>query len=201
MATRSRIEIDGINIYSHWDGYSNGMASKLVSTVENLHQVNKYYNEYSKKEIIDIKNVRFINAFIAGNKSNCELDICNEIGGEEYKYTIDSKKMSIKAYNISFGDDSENLFFNGCIFDFIKKYQYSHGDVTKKESALNGKKIYKLVEDIKYSDKQIISLISEENMVLMKEYYERYYQEFNDSNPNKAVYIKKLSDLYHAESI
>jgi hypothetical protein len=112
MATRSSITIDGVNLYSHWDGYPQGTVVKLYNSIEHLR---------TKVGYISSQN-RFLNAFITGNIDNCELDLNSSIGGLEYLYQINSTDMSMKAYSCSYEDDSpKDLIFEGSIFDFILK--------------------------------------------------------------------------------
>ncbi|ADV46434.1 hypothetical protein [Nitratifractor salsuginis] len=106
MATRSIITIDGTRIYSHYDGYPEGMAYKLLEAVKLLHPE-------------PLRSARLLNAFIAANYTNCDLD--DVTGGEEYRYTINTQELTIIAQEIEIGTDNKELIYNGKISDFINR--------------------------------------------------------------------------------
>lgn len=185
MATRSTVKIDGINLYSHWDGYPMGMAAKLYMAIDKL-----YTFEFNRS-----KKVPFLNAFIAGNSDNCEINLEKNIDGTEYAYRIDSKSMKIKAFVVSLETKERSVIFDGTIFDFIEKY---HKD---KQSFLEGKEAIYLVETKKCDNNIDFEYFTEKTMTQEVENIVKNIERFSDTNQIKKIYQNRLSLMIDAKVI
>jgi len=168
MSTRSSVKIDGINLYSHWDGYPQGMAFKLYQTIENLYDFRRnYFNEN-----------RFLNAFIAGNISNCEIDLSYSIWGQEYRYEIEKKH--IKAFEVS----SENvLIFDGSIFYFIKQYH----DNGKHSILIDGMDVF-LVQEKNHLNEVVDEYLTTSTR---EKAIESINEHIKNSCNERVIYLKK----------
>jgi len=169
MSTRSRVIIEGIAMYSHYDGYPEGMAIKLYNAIDHLYTID-----------FDIRKNPFINAFIAGNINNCELDISEKIGWLEYIYIIRGK--NIKAYTANVDDTAKELFFDGLIFDFIKKYQ----------KLRNYQNVF--IDDDG-------DLYTEKNINDCYKYYDKKVKAYGDDNPNKEMVDNKARMILKARGV
>ena len=110
MATRSSIKFiseynDPIYIYSQYNGYIYGMASKLLDA---------FTIKHTKNEFLMGRNINIVNAFIAADIDNCKIISPNDFGNmiESYLYVIDIDKMTIKV-----NDSNETKKLNDFIND------------------------------------------------------------------------------------
>ena len=190
MATRSHVIIDGISLYSHWDGYPIGMVAKLYAAIEKLH--------YAQKNDWHTEKVPFLNAFIAGNIKNCELDLKRSIGGIEYYYRIDSSSMRINAYKIHH-DDSEELIFSGSIFDFVKRYHVASSDGSSCFDARDA--LYLVTQKEAYGDGVLVDYYTQKTYTQELHIQRKNVKRFDVQNTNQRLAKEAIQNLKDAQVI
>lgn len=160
-----------IQLYSHWDGYFSGTAAKLAAMVKNLVSV-------KEKGFSDNKPV---NAFIAGNLENCEIEpLGSEHGDIEFKYTIDVKNNRIDVQSFNYCEESNQykaMTPKGYkLTDFINEYAPAEFFIpvgTFNDTLINAEVANKLVD------------------VLVER-----IRAFGENNPNTKIYEGYISELF-----
>lgn len=172
MATTSIIKIDETPIYSHWDGYPEGMAGKLYEMIN---------HQYHQRGKIELQDVGFINAFISANITNCKIINDEYSDFANYKYEINSKNNTISTFKLNFYNDKMEYIETLSIFSFLKKYFKSD----------NEKVIYEIKDDYRKTSKIFTQKVFKEHIIFLKE----RVKEFKPTNPNRKVALDELKNL------
>ena len=164
-----------IQLYSHWDGYFSGTASKLAAMVKNLVSVKEKGFSTNKP----------VNAFIAGNLENCEIEpLGTEHGDIEFKFTVDVKNNQLDVQTFNYCEEVSQykaMTPKGYrLSDFINNYASPEFFIpcgTFQNSLINAEKA-----------NQLVDVLVERLSV------------FGEDNPNRKVYEGYISELFDIAS-
>lgn len=179
MGTRSNIHFlahpqrpweGSINLYSHWDGYPQGMAAKLVNALPHRYQI----------RLGDLCKKSWAIAFIAGNADNVEI-ASEDHGDCEYVYQISGQGIACYHYPNFVDGDTKKTVFSGPIADFIQKYY--QGDKTL------------IAVDIPNWEGSERYLITTEIADEFRAHLEENLARFKEGNPNRKTTLAKLAAL------
>jgi len=117
-----------VHLYSHYDGYLSGMAGKLDAAF-------KYYRKHiGFKPETCIRNSKFINAFIAANLNNIDIEESTSI--REFVYDIDLERNTIQwtynPYNGKFDSGRATINEFLCNHDYKYTYDAVYGVLSEK---------------------------------------------------------------------
>lgn len=174
MATTSIIKIDGMAIYSHWDGYPQGMAAKLYEMIN---------HQYHQRGKIELQDVGYINAFISANITNCRITTEEYSEYANFKYEINSKNNTISTFKLNFDNDKMEYIETLSLFSFLRKYFKSDDE--------NEKVIYEIKDDYRKTSKIFTQKVFKEHIIFLKE----RVKEFKPTNPNRKVALDELKSL------
>lgn len=188
MATTSLIKIDGITLYSHWDGYEAGMVIKLLNAISKQYVHKSFY----------VTNVGYLKAFIAANIDNVKLSL--EYQNETYAnyfYNISSSDNTIEIYKAYRQEmiKTETL----SIFDFIAKYStFYNSEKGKYVSVLDNEEVILEVEEKMYNE-TITKIYTKEVAINILKFYKSKIKELEKDNPNIKEFKKKINAIKNAK--
>lgn len=188
MATTSLVNIDGILVSSHYDGYTTGMALKLINAI------NKKYIDNSTF----IKDVGYLNSFIAGNIHDTELTLKTQKQTfASYIYNINSFDNSIEVLK----EDSKEMVLieTLSIFDFIKKYsKFYNKEENKFESILEKDEIILEVKEERYNHFET-KIYTKEVVIEILKFHRKRIRELKKDNPNIKEHKKRIAEIKEAK--
>jgi hypothetical protein len=122
MSTNSTIQFkDSVQLYSHYDGYPQGMANKLAKAIE------KYHSTENRTNIV--------NCFIAENFDNCEIVLDKQFG-YNYQYDVDFSNNEIKMSYHLYNDGVDKTFVFG-IDEFLNRYHQDKWILDERHGPVN----------------------------------------------------------------
>lgn len=188
MATTSLIKIDGVTLYSHWDGYEAGMVIKLLNAISKQYIQESFY----------VKDMGYLKAFIVANIDNVELSLNyqNETYAN-YFYNISSSDNTIEIFKAYNGEmiHTETL----SIFDFVEKYsKFYNSEKGKYESILDKEEVILEVKEEMYNE-TITNIYTKEVAINILKFYKSKIKELKEGNPNIKVFKKKINAIKNAK--
>ncbi|MDY0320296.1 MAG: hypothetical protein RBR23_01060 [Arcobacteraceae bacterium] len=189
MATTSLINIDNVAIYSHFDGYEVGMCLKLIDMINTQFQIDEN----------NVKNVGYINAFIASNITNTSIvKNANEYHCN-YTYNISSSNNTIEVFKDNYEDDKMIYVETLSIFDFICKYSKFFNRETRKYESIFDKDEVILEVTKNYYNSKTIEVYTKQTAINLLKFYKKQLKRFTKSNPNFNYYIEKINEIKNAK--
>lgn len=163
MGTSAAIKINGTAFYSHYDGYPEGVAEKLVNALEVRYEL-QTVNEGKVNEFLIWRKAPLQNAFMAGNLFEVTLEDDVEV---EYSYVINK---DAECGYVIVARHGQRTFFRGPLVDFIQNYGH-------------------FVVLVQHDD----DILTETTLDKRRQYIEEFCAKCTPDNPNVVNYTKELA--------
>ncbi|WP_066355354.1 hypothetical protein [Aliarcobacter skirrowii] len=190
MATTSLIKIDGMTIYSHYDGYEAGMVIKLLKAINKQYIQKSFY----------ITNVGYLKSFIAANIDNVELTLeTQKETYANYVYIISSSNNTIEIFKENYEKEKMEYIETLSIFNFIKKYsKFYNKEEGKFESILDKEEVILEIKEENYNS-ITTKIYTKEVAINILKFYKAKIKELKKDNPNILEFKKRIKEIKEAK--
>lgn len=190
MATTSLIKIDGMTIYSHYDGYEAGMVIKLLKAINKQYIQKSFY----------ITNVGYLKSFIAANIDNVELTLeTQKQTYANYVYNINSSNNTIEIFKENYEKEKMEYIETLSIFNFIKKYsKFYNRKEGKFESILDKEEVILEIKEENYNS-ITTKIYTKEVAINILKFYKAKIKELKKDNPNILEFKKRIKEIKEAK--